>query len=311
MLYIIVYIVWAYLIFNVIFKIYVKFNTMSCKNKVCLVGKTVIVTGSNTGIGYETALECAKRGARVILGCRDHLKGTVAVQNIKTLTLNQNVVLKVLDLASLTSVKHFANDILRTEERLDILINNAGAILLGDQLTEDGLQLEMQINYFGPVLLTLMLLNLLKKSAPSRIINVSSVAAKYAKLDVKNLNGKPSYPITKLCNILFTQELAKKLNEFNISVFALHPGMIATDIMTRHLWPIVNSCVIPLSRFSIKTPEEGAQTTIYAATEPGIEYLTGGFFSECRHQEHYKTARDSQLARQLWDETMKLLNYTD
>ncbi|XP_072381025.1 retinol dehydrogenase 11-like [Diabrotica undecimpunctata] len=311
MLFIILYIIFALVIFNVIFKVYVKFNTMSCKNKVCLVGKTVIVTGSNTGIGYETALECAKRGARVIIACRDHRKGTVAVQNIKTLTQNQNIVLKIVDLASLTSVKNFATNILQTEEKLDILINNAGTLMLGDQLTEDGFQLEMQINYFGPVLLTLMLVNLLKKSTASRIINVASEAAKYARLDVKNLNGKPNYPTAKLCNILFTQELAKRLNEFNISVFALHPGMIATDIITRHLSPVVYSGVAPLSKFLFKTPEEGAQTTIYVATEPGIEYLTGGFFSECHYQEHYKTARDPELARQLWDETIKLLNYND
>lgn len=288
---------------------------MSCTNKVCLTGKTVIVTGSNTGIGFETALECAKRGAKVIVACRDELKGSVAVQNIKTLTGNYNVTLKLVDLSSLQSVREFVEDVLSTEERLDILINNAGALALGNHITDDGLQLEMQVNYFGPVLLTLLLINLLKKSAPSRIVNVSSIMAKRATLkSVDKLIAYDGhldcYANTKLCNILFTQELAKRLKQFDVSVFALHPGSIATEILTQRLGPL-KSCITYMARRILKSPEEGAQTTLYCALEPGIEHLTGGFFTDCQYQEHFKTAQNPVLAEQLWYETIKVLNYSD
>ncbi|XP_056639914.1 retinol dehydrogenase 11-like [Diorhabda sublineata] len=288
---------------------------MRCNNKVCLTGKTVIVTGSNTGIGFETALECAKRGAKVIVACRDELKGSVAVQNIKTLTGNYDVILKLIDFSSLQSVRRFADDVLLTEERLDILINNAGALALGNHITDDGFQLEMQVNYFGPALLTLILIDLLKKSAPSRIVNVSSIAAKRAKMkSVDKLMAYDGhfdcYANTKLCVILFTQELSKRLKQFDVSVFTLHPGYIATEILTRHLGPF-KSCLTYMSRRIFKSPEEGAQTTLYCALEPGIEHLTGGFFIECQYQEHFKTAQNPILAEQLWYETIKVLNFSD
>lgn len=288
----------------------------SNSNKVSLSGKTVIVTGANTGIGYETALECAKRGGRVILACRDETKGLKAIETIQKLTANKNVILKRLDLASLNSVREFAQDILKNERRLDILINNAGAIMLGNQTTIDGFQLEMQVNYLAPVLITMLLLDLLKKSAPSRIVNVSSKAAKYAKkFTPEQINSYKShvnaYSNSKLGNILFTQVLAEKLKDFNVSVFSLHPGAIYTDIAIQHLNPCIQSCGKCFSNIFLKTPVEGSQTTLYVALEQGIEHLTGRHFEECKVVKSYSTAKDPKQAKQIWDSTLKLLSYDE
>ncbi|XP_023011679.2 retinol dehydrogenase 11 isoform X1 [Leptinotarsa decemlineata] len=293
-----------------ILKIYTKVKTSWCKSKVCLIGKTVIVTGANTGIGYEASLEFAKRGARVILACRNEDKANHARDQIVKETENENIVVKLVNMASLSSVRKFAENILQTEERLDILVNNAGVGALRNKVTEDGLQVLMQVNYFGPVLLTILLIDLLKKSSPSRIINVSSVAASRSKLTQGNLNefGGPflCYCNSKLCNILFTMKLAKLLKTTNVSVFSLHPGVIYTQIFNS-LQGISSIIVGYFAKYFFKTPEEGAQTIIHTALEQGIEVHSGKHFEECAITSTYGTAKDSILMDSIWNETMELL----
>ncbi|XP_023026093.2 retinol dehydrogenase 11 isoform X1 [Leptinotarsa decemlineata] len=283
-----------------------KFKQKWCRSKVCLVGKTVIVTGANTGIGYETALEFAKRGARVILACRNEERATTARQKIVRETQNENVVVQILNLSSMTSVRKFAKNILDTEERLDILVNNAGVGGLEHSMTSDGLQLLMQINYFGPTLLTMLLIDLLKKSAPSRIINVSSMIARFAKLTPENLNSYTglvmSYSNSKLGNIFFTMRLAQLLANSNLSVFSLHPGAINSELFRK-----IPRFLRLIGKFILKTPEEGAQTTLHAALQQGIEHYSGRHFEECTVVPTYKTAKDEELIRTIWDQTMKLI----
>ncbi|CAG9818075.1 unnamed protein product, partial [Phaedon cochleariae] len=218
----------------IILDVFNKFKSSRCHSTICLVGKTVIVTGANTGIGYETALDFARRGARVILACRDEQKAEVAREKIIQATQNQNVVVRLIDFASLESVREFAKETIKTEKRLDILVNNAGVGDLPNVLTEDGLQILMQVNYFGPVLLTLLLLDLLKKTRPSRIVNVSSLAAKWARLEPEHLNHWSKlliYSNSKLGNLLFTIKLASVLRNSGVSVFSVHPGIVKTEIM--------------------------------------------------------------------------------
>ena len=210
-----------------------------CKSKRRMDGKTVIITGANTGIGKETALDLANRGARVIVACRDEKKATIAVDDIKKKTKNQNVIFKKLDLASLASVRQFSEEILQEEEHIDVLINNAGVMYPPYTLTEDGFELQFGVNHLGHFLLTNLLLDRIKQSTPSRIVNVSSLAHSYGYLDfddmmwTKEYKRTPAYGRSKLANIMFTRELAKRLEGTGVTTYSLHPGSVNTELQ-RH-----------------------------------------------------------------------------
>ncbi|KAK3872325.1 hypothetical protein Pcinc_022543 [Petrolisthes cinctipes] len=223
-------------------RVFYRMNSARCKSLTRLDGKTVIVTGASAGIGKEAARDLARRGARIILACRNLEKAQRVAEEITTDTWNHNVVVRELDVSDLDSVRKFAKEILTTEEHLDILINNAG--MAGHpkrEVTHDGLELTMATNHYGHFLLTNLLLKLLKKSAPSRIIVVSSVMHKFCtKLDPEDLNFEKkyysffsSYNQSKLCNVLFTLELADRLKGVGVTANCLHPGAVATDISAR------------------------------------------------------------------------------
>ncbi|CAN9499290.1 unnamed protein product [Ophioblennius macclurei] len=280
-----------------------------CRSKARLDGKTVLITGGNTGIGKETAVDLARRGARVILACRDMDRATKAAEDVKKRSGNDNVVVKMLDLASLQSVRDMAKDILASEERLDILINNAGVMSCPQWKTEEGFEMQFGVNHLGHFLLTNCLLDLLKKSAPSRIVNVSSLAHERGQIDFDDINQekdyKPrkSYSQSKLANVLFTRELAKKLQGTGVTTYSLHPGVIRTEL-GRHFWP-----TIPLWRrvvftplvYLIKTPTEGAQTTIYCAVEESLKDESGLYYSDCAPKTAAPQALDDEAAKKLWD----------
>ncbi|KAJ8985627.1 hypothetical protein NQ317_015122 [Molorchus minor] len=275
-------------------KLIIKFRTRWCRNK---------------GLATLQPWSSPKRGARVILACRDEARATEARDRIVNETGNENVVVKLVNFSSLASVKGFAKDILENEARLDILVNNAGIGVAANKKTDSGLDYLMQVNHFGPVLLTILLADLLKKSSPSRIVNVSSVMASFVKLDIDNLNsygGNFSYSSSKLCNILFTMHLAKLLEKHNVTVYSVHPGAVNTEIF-RKMKGLLKAVTEIFKSIVFKTAEEGAQTTIYAATERGIEHLTGRHFVECRATSTYKSARDPNLPQQLFDRTVELL----
>ena len=220
----------------------------SCRSKKRLDGKTAIVTGANSGIGKETAIDLAKRGARVIVACRDVKKGSDAVRDIKEASKSEEVVLKKLDLASLASVRQFSEEILQEESHIDLLINNAGIVVESYHLTEDGFEMQFGTNHLGHFLLTNLLLDRIKESAPSRVVTVSSNANFYGSLDFDdmmwaNCNYKSfrAYARSKLANVMFSRELAKRLEGTGVSTYSLHPGAIRTNI-TRYLfagWRII------------------------------------------------------------------------
>ncbi|XP_030650271.1 retinol dehydrogenase 12-like [Chanos chanos] len=280
-----------------------------CRSSARLDGKTVLITGANTGIGKETAVDLASRGARVILACRDMTRANKAAEDIRHRSGNGNVVVKKLDLASLQSVRDLARDVLQTEDRLDILINNAGVMSCPKWKTEDGFEMQFGVNHLGHFLLTNCLLDLLKKSAPSRIVNVSSLAHERGQIHFDDINldkdytPQKAYRQSKLANVLFTRELAKRLQGTGVTVYSLHPGVIRTEL-GRHFWPqlpLWKRVVFRPLVLLIKSPWEGAQTTIHCAVEESLANESGYYYSDCKPKAVAPQGADDETAKRLWE----------
>ncbi|XP_067874332.1 retinol dehydrogenase 13 [Heterodontus francisci] len=287
-----------------------------CKSKVRLDGKTVIITGANVGIGKETAQDLAHRGARVILACRDLEKANKTAEEIRKASGNGNVLVQKLDLASLQSVRSFANKILETETRLDILINNAGIMRCPKWKTEDGFEMQFGVNHLGHFLLTNLLLDLLKKSTPSRIVTVSSLAHIRGKIHFDDINldndynPAVSYEQSKLANVLFTRELAKKLKGTGVTANSLHPGVVMTEL-ARHMMPNLSLwfkiLIASIAIVAFKNPWQGAQTSIYCAVAEELDNVSGLYFSDCCAKEPAPQARDDDDAKKLWELSEKMV----
>ncbi|GLD52980.1 dehydrogenase/reductase SDR family member 13 [Lates japonicus] len=295
---------------------YAVFRGAGCVSSVKLKGKTAIVTGSNTGIGKATALDLAKRGARVILACRNKEKAEAACFDIRRESGNNDVVFMQLDLASLKSVSSFAETFLKTEPRLDILINNAG--VMGPGRTEDGFGLALGVNHLGHFLLTNLLLERLQQCGPSRVITVAALLHRFGKIDFPLLASKKdlvsgqstwhnfqAYCSSKLCNVLFTRELANRLEGTSVTCYSLHPGVIYTEIC-RSLSPWQQLLIMPFAKLFFMDPEGGSQTTLYCALQEGIEPLSGRYFSNCALQQVGAKGRDDALAKKLWEVSERL-----
>ncbi|XP_032071149.1 dehydrogenase/reductase SDR family member 13-like isoform X4 [Thamnophis elegans] len=285
-----------------------------CRNAVSLRGKTVLITGGNTGIGKATAVDLARRGARVILACRDRARGESAMYDIRQESGNSEVILMILDLGSLDSVRAFAQTFLESEPRLDILINNAG--ILKDGPTADGFDQAFQVNHLAHFLLTHLLLDRLKRCAPSRIVILTSNAHSFGEIDFRTIH-KPvegmqkalhTYASSKLANILHARELANRLEGTNVSCYAVHPGFVRTEINRSFPWWVFWSFLF--MKLFVRNSEAGAQTSIYCATEEGIEGLTGWYFVDCRPKVPSAPACDDQLAKKLWEFSERLLGLT-
>eukprot|EP00794_Sanderia_malayensis_P007970 gene7970-8829_t len=286
-----------------------------CTSKARLDGKTVVITGGNTGIGKETAIDMARRGAKVIIGCRNQQRGEKAVGEIQEKSGSKNVHLRSLDLASFASIRAFAEGVLRSESRLDILINNAGIMACPFAKTEDGFQTQFGVNHLGHFLLTNLLVDLIEKSAPSRIVIVSSLAHRFlTSVNFDKVNDESSYdPMnayseSKLANVLFANELSKRLKNKNVSVFSLHPGVVTTELgryssFMNH--PIVKLLLVPVRKLIYKDSQQGAQTSICCAVEEGLEKLTGEYFADCAVATKSAFAQDEQLAKKLWQLSMQ------
>lgn len=285
-----------------------------CRSKASMEGKTVIITGANAGIGKATAMDLARRKARVILACRNMERAKRAAEEIFQET-RQVVVVKQLDLASFKSVNDFCEDILKTEPRLDVLINNAGVVADSNAitLTEDGYELGYQSNYLSHYLLTIKLLGLLRKSAPSRVINVSSLLHHLGTLRnpeqlARGLtpvrHPSASYACSKLGQVAFTRTLAHKLRHTGVTVNAVHPGDVKTNIATNSPGGILFNILLTLAG---KTAEEGAQTSIYLAVEPKLSKETGHYFSDCRRAWISRQASDRRRGERFFWESARLV----
>lgn len=272
-------------------------------------GKTVIITGANTGIGKETAKVLSAKGGRIILACRDMKKCEEAKTEIEYDTVNQQIICKELDLASLSSIHKFADDVNKNERFVDILINNAGIMRCPKMITKDGFEMQLGVNHLGHFLLTHLLLDKIKKSSPSRIINISSLAHTRGKINFDDLNSAndydpgAAYNQSKLANILFTKELSKKLDGTGVTVNALHPGIVMTELgrhMSAHKSALSGTLLKPFFWTIMKTPKQGAQTSIYCALSKDLENVTGKYFSDCKEKEVSEEANDEKIAKRLW-----------
>ncbi|XP_017108085.2 retinol dehydrogenase 13 isoform X1 [Drosophila bipectinata] len=272
-------------------------------------GKVIIVTGANTGIGKETVRELARRNATVYMACRNLKKCEEARQEIVLETKNPHVYCRECDLASQESIRNFVAAYKREQTKLHILINNAGVMRCPRSLTTDGIELQLGVNHMGHFLLTTQLLDMLKKSAPSRVVNVSSLAHTRGEINTGDLNSDKSYDEgkayaqSKLANVLFTRELARRLEGTGVTVNALHPGVVDTEII-RHMAFFNNFFaglfVKPLFWPFVKTPKNGAQTTLYVALDPELNKVSGQYFSDCKIKEMAPAAFDVQTAKWLW-----------
>ena len=278
-------------------------------------GKTVVITGANSGIGFETAVALARAGSHTVITARSQAKGEKAAADVSARSGNPNVDLVVFDLASLASVRQGAAAILEKCPRIDVLVNNAGLILTDRQETVDGLEATFQINHLGPFLLTDLLLDRIKASAPARIVNVSSSAHNAARggLDFDDLQSKNSYRgmqvygETKLANIYFTTELAKRLAGSGVTVNCLHPGTVNTGYGKDGDAGGVIGFGVKLIAPIILSAEKGAATSIYLASSPDVADVTAQYFYKCRPRSPSKTAQDSEAARRLWEASEELI----
>ncbi|MCG3220718.1 MAG: SDR family oxidoreductase [Candidatus Heimdallarchaeota archaeon] len=278
--------------------------------------RTVIITGANAGIGKETFFEIAEMGANVIMVCRNRKKGERVLKEIKERTKNENLELMICDFSSLKSINSFVKKFKEKYEKLDVLINNHGAFFIRRVLTEDGVESTFAVNHLGYFSLTFQLLDLLKAGTKPRIVNVSSSSnyrVKEWKLDDYNwdkrrYNMMQAYAESKLYNILFTFLLAEKLKETNITANCLHPGYIKTNIglnspFLKLLRPLVKMKALPL--------EEGAKTSVYLATSPKLEGITGEFYSKMEEKKPNEIALNKTKQKQLWDLSLKITDLQD
>lgn len=271
-----------------------------------LAGRTFIVTGANSGIGRITATRLAERGAQLFLGCRDGAKGEAVAAPLRAAGAEVEVL--PLDLADLASVRQAAATFVARGLPLHGLVNNAG--LAGTRaLTRDGFELTFGVNHLGHFLLTRLLEARLREGAPARVVNISSQAHRGAKgIDfaalrepARSRTGVHEYAVSKLANVLFTRELARRWAGSGVTSYALHPGVVATGIWRRLPGPLRWL----ITRFMI-TPEEGARTTIFCATAPELAGVSGRYYDRQRESAPSRVAQDDALAARLWDESEKM-----
>lgn len=273
-------------------------------------GTTAIVTGASSGIGKVTALELAKAGAKVVMVCRPGSKAEAAVGEISHKAGKENVELMDADLSSQSSIRGFAEKFKKTHGRLEILVNNAGIFLSDREVTVDGLERTFATNHLAYFLLTNLLLDLLKASAPARIVCVASEAERGGKIDFDDLqsertySGMKVYSQSKLANILFTYELARRLKGTNVTANCLHPGLVNTGWgrSSRGIFKIGMKLVTPF----MLSPEEGAKTSIYLASSPEVEGITGKYFIKCKPAESAPASYDADAAKKLWEVSERL-----
>ncbi|XP_077594503.1 retinol dehydrogenase 13-like isoform X1 [Stigmatopora nigra] len=288
-----------------------------CPSNAKLSGKTVIITGANTGIGKETAQELAQRGGRIIMGCRDMEKCEAAAKEIRGNTLNPHVYACHLDLASIKSIREFAERIKEKEKRVDVLINNAGVMRCPAWKTEDGFDMQFGVNHLGHFLLTNLLLEKLKECAPSRVINLASLAHIVGEMDFddlnwekKKFNTKLAYCQSKLAIVLFTRELAKRLQGTGVTVNAVHPGVVSTQLGRHtglHQSQISSTVLSPFFSLLVKSPKLGAQPSVYLAVAEELEGVTGRYYDVMVEKEPAPRALDEEAAAKLWEVSSRLV----
>jgi NAD(P)-dependent dehydrogenase (short-subunit alcohol dehydrogenase family) len=277
-------------------------------------GKICIVTGANSGIGKETALGLAQMGARVVMVCRNAEKGEAALDEIRRESGSSQVDLLIADMSSQASVRVLAEQIQRKYPRLDVLVNNAGGAALARTLSADGIEMTLATNHLGAALLTLLLLDLLKASAPSRIVNVSSSEAQAARLDMNDLQFErrkyravAAYRQSKLLMNAFTFELARRLAGTGVTANCLHPGVVATNIWNPDLLPpLIGKLIVAVVKPFMLNSKQGAAVSLYLATSPEVAQVSGEYFVKSKPAKSNPLSRDPKLMAEVWQCTEKM-----
>jgi len=298
--------------------IFVNFNIFPLNHDIYPVkNKTVVITGGNDGIGFQTALALARMGANILIVSRNEQKAKNAVEGIKTSTGNSNINYVIADLSSQKSIRKAAEEIRKRVEKIDVLINNAGGTFQNFQLTDDGLERTIATNHFAYFLFTGLLLHLVKKSDYARIVNVSSGSHYRGKIDIESFTKKKGYFVmkaygqSKLANVLFTFELAERLQSTNVTVNCLHPGVVKTRIGEKSgaLGAIFWNPFVALFGISVA---QGAKTSVYLASSSEVKGVTGKYFDNCKPKKPNPLAYDIALRKKLWEvsETLSGFSYS-
>lgn len=273
-----------------------------------LTGKVALITGATNGIGKVTALELAKLGATIVIVGRNREKTQATADEIRSHGGSHNVDGLIADLSVMSEVRRLADEFKARYDRLHILVNNAGAVFAQRRETDDGLEMTFALNHLSYFLLTTLLLDALKASAPARIINVSSGAHTGVKgmnfddlqsMSAYGMSGFNAYSQSKLANILFTYELARRLQGTGVTANVLHPGFVATGF-GRNSAGLMNRLMGVLHRFAL-TPEEGAHTTVHLASSAEVEGVTGQYFIKSKPARSSKASYDEAAQRRLWE----------
>ncbi|MCW5908770.1 MAG: SDR family oxidoreductase [Chitinophagales bacterium] len=272
-----------------------------------MTNKIILITGATSGIGFQTAKDLAAKGAAVYIVGRNKERAEEAVKEIIAHTGNKNAGYFLANFSSQKSIRALAEDVKQKLPRIDVLINNAGAVFPDFQLSEDGLEMTIATNHFAYFLLTNLLLDLIKKSEAGRIVNVSSGSHYQGKLDFESFTKNKgyftmfAYAQSKLANVFFTQELAERLAGTNITVNCLHPGMVKTNIgnkempwFSSHMWTLITK----LAGITLK---DGAKTSVYLASSDDVKNVTGKYFDKCKIKKPAKITLDKTLQKKLWE----------
>jgi NAD(P)-dependent dehydrogenase (short-subunit alcohol dehydrogenase family) len=268
-------------------------------------GKVCLVTGSSSGLGKATALGLAQLGATVILGCRDTQRGEAALAEIKAASGNQVVELMLVDLSLMQSVRSMVEEFEKRYDRLDVLINNAGVFKHRHIVTAEGLETMFATNHLGPFLLTNLLLDSLKNSASARTLSITAPSTTQLDFDdlqgEKKFNAYTAFGASKMCNLLFTYELARRLEGIRVTANAIHPGLVKSGLM--------REAAVPIRWFTYlisASPQKAAETPVYYASSPAVEGITGKFFKGREAVDSSPYSEDQEIQKRLWGVSVAL-----
>lgn len=269
-------------------------------------GKRCVITGATSGIGQATAIALARAGADLTLVCRSRERGETTRARIHTAAPEAAVDVVIADLSSQDEVRRAAAELLDDPRPIHVLLNNAGVVNLRHSTTVDGIETTFAVNHLAYFLLTLLLLDRLRATPGARIVNVASDAHKFSRMDFddlgreKNFRWMRVYGQSKLANILFTRELARRLEGEDVTVNALHPGGVSTGLGANN-GPLIHRVAMTLARPFLKSPESGARTSIHLATSPVVAGVSGAYFASCKQTPGSRESRDPEVARRLWE----------
>jgi NAD(P)-dependent dehydrogenase (short-subunit alcohol dehydrogenase family) len=268
--------------------------------------KIAVVTGANSGMGLSTTIGLAKENIHVVMACRNQQRGEEALRLAKEKSGASNIELLLCELEDFDSISHFVEQFTNKWDVLDVLVNNAGVVSLKRKVTKEGYEAQLGVNHLGHFLLTFLLLDSLKAAQKARIVNVSSGAHKWGRIHFEDMNLETNYSVmkgygqSKLANILFTKELAKRLSHTDITVNALHPGAVSTNLGINRSTGLGKSVYKVLNPF-FQSPDKGAETALYLAKSSEVDDVTGGYFYKQKPARVSKRAKDPYLAQLLWE----------